>query len=264
METNLAAVLPDVDEPTGALSEQTRQLQAMEHASAALIPADDETEEAATLFVSKCRQAEKELDAERKTQTDPLHARIKAISEPYKKVIEAFMALRMNVQWRLDDYRKRKALAQAAEQQRLIEAANRKQAEEQAKAEAARKAADQARAAGDEQAAAKLESKAERSELRASTVEIPVLETVKKTVRLEDGSSVTFSNAKDWGINGYDKKEKIYADDPRFNGLDWNKYKRFFVLDVVRVNAAFKGGEKLPHPPFFEISKGGTTVRGGK
>ena len=80
-----------------------------EKEASALTIGDEVGANAAMLFVAKCREAEKRLETERRAQTDPLNARIDLIAKPYKEAIGWFERLRVAMDVRLQDYRRRKA-----------------------------------------------------------------------------------------------------------------------------------------------------------
>ena len=105
---------------------------------------------------------------------------------------------------------------------------------------------------------AKLEAEA------AVPVVAHVVEQVQKTVRAESGT-VTFKDDKqDWVLGSWDKKSKVYGNDPLLRNVDKDWLLQHCILDVPRINATFKAGNALP-PAFGVVSTfGGSAVRNRK
>jgi phosphohistidine swiveling domain-containing protein len=234
----------------------TREIAAVERESTALTIRDTVTEQAAMLMIAKCRDNEKRLEEERKAQTDPLRVRIDIITAPYKKAMEGFAAIRLEIDRRLQDYRRRKALEQQQEQQRLLaekrkqedEARLALQKEQERLAEQERKLAESNKAPSVAEAKAIAKQAEKVEEARATVAEsvaapVPVVEQQAKTTTFEDGTQVTARAKKGWVFTvGIPKGTVLDRTDPRVSGIP----NRFFVLDERRINAAVKSGEVIP------------------
>lgn len=226
--------------------------------AARLVPQDEPTEQAAILFIGRCKSAVKSLDDERRTKTDPLREQIERIAAPYKLAIEAFKRLQTMVEQRLSDYRLRLERERAEAQRRAIEAAERARLEAEQKAAQARALAEAARAAGDERAAAKAEAQAARAELKAAAAVAPVIEVPAKTLRIGD-TTATLRKVRDWTFaSGLPRGQAYYRDDPRFRDLPDHVWK----LDEAKIGALIRAGASIPGVQVVE--RVSTVNRGGQ
>lgn len=207
-----------------------------------LVPSDSQSAQAAMLFIARCREAEKSLDTERKTKTDPLRAEIDTITEPYKLAIQAFQALRGEVSQRLATYEaKAEQLRLEAQRKALADADFLRVKKEQEEAKA-REDADAARESGDLLGALKLDAKADKAALVAATVTPMVFSTPPKTVTFADGTAVTKRKGKDWIYdNGQPRGEKRYKDDPRFYDIP----DEYWMIDEAKIGQVVRSGGKV-------------------
>lgn len=268
MQSNLAEVLPN--EESSELFEG--QLVVYQKRAGELVPSDELTVRQCAEFIEQCKLAEKRVEAKRKEQVDPLNAQVKEINNLYKPVADAFSALWRSVDEKVSRFVHQQRIKAQQEQQRLIDEAKKKQAEEEAKADAARKAAEEARAAGEEKLAAKLEAKADKAEVKASMVTAPIVLAPERTMDLGGNTLSVSAPKKDWMLAAWDKSKPLPVLDASLapligkvdalpEGIRW--LLRFCDVNPVRLNAAFKSGEKFP-APFAETDKfGGSTLRKG-
>lgn len=215
-----------------------------------LQPTDEQSAAGAMLFIAKCKESEKSLDTERKGKTDKLREDIENITKPYRLAIDAFVALRTEVQARLTAY-DQKVEAKRLEDQRLANLeAERVRIQEQQKTEKARADAEAARESGDLLGALKFDAKADKAELKAMTATPVVIAAAPKTVTFDDGTSVTNRKGKDWVYeNGAAKGEKRHRDDPRFRDVIPDEY---WLLDESKIGAIVRSGGKVPGVRVFE------------
>ena len=265
-QSNLAEVMPEQE-----ADEQTT-LSIYQQRAATLIPTDDLTIRQCAEFIEECKLAEKRQEAKRKEQVDPLNAKVKEINALYMPVRDAFGQLWRSVDERVSRYVHEQRKKARLEQQRVIDDAKRKQKDEEDKADAARKDAEAARQAGDDKLAAKLEAKAEKAEVKASMITAPVVHAPDRTMDLGGNTLSVSAPKKDWMLAGWDKAKPLPVLDASLapligkldalpEGLRW--LLRFCDVNPVRLNAAFKSGEKFP-APFAETDKfGGSTLRKG-
>lgn len=243
-----------------------------EREATALTINDDSGAQSATLFIAKCREAEKRLEAERRSQTDPLNDRIAIITKPYKESIGWFERLRTGMDAKLQDYRRRVALAQQQEQARLL--ADKRKREDEAAAELKREQEKLAQqqallqertsvpTAREDKALAKQEAKVE--EARAALTEVAqapvaVVEQQAKSTRLDDGSMVTSRTKKGWVFTaGIPKGTVLDRTDARIADLP----DTYFVLDEKRINAAVKAG--MVPPGITIVDESSSVVRSAK
>lgn len=252
MKSNLAEVLTE-DAPL------QHKLATLESEAKDLQVTDDVTRQSADIVIGKLKQAEKEIEQEKEQKTRPLLTELESTRTPFIKALSFVQAIRKELEQRLGTYLANKRKEEQVLQQKAIEDANRKQAELDAKAEADRKAAEALRAAGQTKEADKLDARAEKIEQKAATVVPTIIQATARTTDLGD-SKATTQEKPDWILTGRDKTEKLYADDQVFAGLDWENYRRWFVLDPTKVNKAVQAGEKLP-PPFQKTTKYGSVHR---
>lgn len=206
-----------------------------------LRPTDEQSANGAKLFIAKCRDAEKSLDAERKTKTDPLRAQIDAVAAPYKLAIEAFQALREEVTQRLGAYEAKAEAARLELQRKVIEESDRLKAKKELEEKQAREAADAARESGDLLGALKLDAKADKAALAAATATPIVVAAPPKTVTFGDGTSVTARKGKEWFYeNGVQKGGKYHRDDKRFDVDD-----EYWLLDEAKIGQVIRSGGKV-------------------
>lgn len=235
-----------------------RKVSVLEREAAALQVINDTTRVAADIVVGKLKDAEKEIEDEKEALCRPLLTELEEKRSPRLKAVKLLESIRRALEQRVGQYVAKKQQEEIEAQRLLLAEAARVQADAEAKAEAARQAAAAAAASGDTVTATKLEAKAEKLELKAATTVVPVVETTSRTTSLGDGASLTNKSKPDWELIGRDKTEKLHADDPLFAPLDWVKFRRFFVLDQVRVNQAVAAGEKLPIPFKMTVKYGST------
>ena len=266
MNSHLADITTEQD------TEEQTLLVTYQQRAATLIPSDDLTVRQCAEFIEECKLAEKRQEQKRKDKVDPLNAEVKAINALYMPVRDAFGQLWRSVDERVSRFVHEQRQKAQLEQQRLIAEAKKKQDEEDAKAEAARKAAEAARQAGDTKLAAKLDAKAEKSEVKASMITAPIVLAPERTMDLGGNTLSVSAPKKDWMLPGWDKAKPLPVLDASLaaligktdalpEGLRW--LLRFCDVNPVRLNAAFKSGEKFP-APFGETDKfGGSTLRKG-
>lgn len=265
MKSNLAEVIEtETDEQTMLTTYQQR--------AATLIPTDDLTIRQCAEFVEECKLAEKRQEQKRKDKVDPLNAKVKEWNALYMPVRDAFGLLWRTVDEKVSRFVHAQRQAAQIEQQRVIAEAKKKQDDEDAKALAARNAADAAREAGDEKLAAKLDAKADKIEVKASMITAPIVLAPERTMDLGGNTLSVSAPRKDWMLAGWDKSKPLPVLDASLlpligktdalpEGLRW--LLRFCDVNPVRLNAAFKSGEKFP-APFAEMDRfGGSTLRKG-
>lgn len=222
-----------------------------EQEATALTIKDDTGAQAAMLFIAKCREAEKRLDAERRAKTDPLNDQIGTIMKPYKESIGWFERLRIRMDTRLQDFRRKRA-AELQERQQL-ELADKRRREDEAAAilkkeqerldrqRAELMAASAPPTASQQKAFDKQEAKVEAA--RAVAVEVAqapvtVIEQQAKSTTLDDGTVVTSRKKPGWVFsNGLPKDTVFDRTDKRFANLPDD----LFVFDPKRANGRCKG-----------------------
>lgn len=263
MDSNLAEVLP-VEEQPAVMAPEAQELEVYVQRAAALIPTDARSLKQCAVFIEECKLAQKRVEAKRTAQVEPLNKQVKEINAVLIPVRDMFEQLWRRVDQRASQYQYELKRKLEADQRRLIDAANERQRLLDVKAEEERQKAVAARAAGNEQAAVKLEAKAEQLEHKAALVVPVVVESVAKTIDL-GGATLTLKDpGKEWILPGWDKSKPIPATDDRLKGVDLTWLLRFCDVNPVRLNNAYKSGEKFPKP-FSEAPKfGGSTLRGAK
>jgi hypothetical protein len=225
----------------------------------ALVVADDLTLKQAGELLGRLTEAADKNEQIRDGLVRPLNAQVSQINAVLIPVTNSLKRAVATLNYKMVKYRERLAAALAEKQRKLIEDANRKKAEADARAEALRLQAEAARKQGQEQAAIKLEGRAEKAEMQAATITPAVVESVKKTETLLDGSKVTFRESKTWALTGYDKSQKLYADNPLLDKCDLAFFRQFCIVDPVRLNSAAKSG-RVPEP-FRIVSESKSQVR---
>lgn len=235
-----------------------------------LIPCDEASAEACAAFIEEAKNKEKAIEAFRDEKVRPLNEQVAYYNRILKPFVSAYGNAWRTVSERLGRYvaeQKRKA---EEEQRRINAEAERKRLELERKAEEERRKAIEAAAQGDAEAAAKAEAKAEKIEAKAATVAPAVVEQVSNKFSLGRSTLSVRAPQKDWMLPGWDKAKPLPVLSGSFgplvgdlsklpDGLKW--LLRFCDVNPVRLNAAFKSGEKFPKP-FAEIEKyGGSNLR---
>ena len=263
---------PLIAESTPADADEVQLLAIYEQRASVLVPTDDLTVRQCAEFIEECKLAEKRQEQKRKDKVGPLNAEVTAINALYMPVRDAFGLLWRTVDEKVSRYVHEQQQKARLEQQRLIAEAKKKRDEEDAKAEAVRKAADAARQAGDDKLAAKLDARADKAEVKASMITAPIVLAPERTMDLGGHTLSVNAPKKDWIMAGWDKAKPLPVLDASLaplignteslpEGLRW--LLRFCDINPVRLNAAFKSGEKFP-VPFAETDKfGGSTLRRG-
>lgn len=95
----------------------------------------------------------------------------------------------------------------------------------------------------------------------AMPVVAQVVEQVAKTVSSAAGSVSLKDDRKDWVLGTWNKKDKLYGNDPALVGVDKDWLLQHCILDVPRINASFKSGQKLPGAFGVVSVFGGSVVR---
>jgi hypothetical protein len=223
-----------------------------EREAQALTLTSPETATAAMLFIAKVREAEKNLDAERKAKTDPLRAQIEQVATPYKMAIEAFAKLRLKVQGALNVYEERAQAKRLEDQRKANAEADRVRFLQYQKEEAARLEANRLREAGDLVGALKQDTKADKAGLAAAMAAPTIIDAPPKTVQFDGGLSVTMRKTKDWAyLNGEVRGEKRYLDDPRFAVLETEKH--VLLIDETKISAIVRSGGKIAGIRVFDV-----------
>ena len=270
--SNLAYALPDDDgqELSGKEYDFSAELQQYQEKAATLIPKDELTIKQCAAFIEECKTAAKRVEEKRQVIVGPLNKQVDEANAVYIPVRDAFKSLAKAVDTKVAVFiaeQKRKA---EEEQRRINAEAERRRLELERKAEAERRKAQEAAAQGDAEASAKLEAKAEQIEAKAATVAPTVVETPANTIKLGDSTLSVKAPPKDWILPGWDKTKPLPVLSGSFtplvgdlaklpDGLRW--LLRFCDVNPVRLNQAFKSGERFPKP-FAEIEKfGGSTLR---
>ncbi len=271
MKSNLAEVMPELD-----AGNESSQLTIYQQRAAVLVPTDDLTIRQCAEFIEECKLAEKRQEQKRKDKVDPLNTKVKEINALYMPVRDAFGLLWRTVDEKVSRFVHEQRQQAQIEQQRLIVEAKKKQDEENAKAEAARQAADDAREAGDAKLAAKLDAKADKTEMKASMITAPIVLAPERTMDLGGNTLSVSAPKKDWVLAGWDKAKPMRVmfggkPDPRIAALMGNvealpEGVRFVLqhadISPVHLNKSF--GQIAFPAPFAETDKfGGSTLRKG-
>lgn len=253
------ALLPTLQQP----AEFGSTLHAYRALALTLAATDAKSLAQCAAFVLSCKAAEKFAEGRRKSLVDPLNKQVKEHNEIWMPIAKGFEQVWREVDSRLSRYvyaEQQKAIA--LQQAEIARAAKEKALIEQ-KAADARAAAEAAAQSGNVQEAAKAEAKADRLELKADMIVADVVPIQPKTLDMGGVTLTAKAPKKNWALPGWDKKEKLYGDDPRLKGLDPAWLIRYCTLDAVRLNKAF-GAVAFP-APFVEVDEfGGSTARGGK
>lgn len=248
----------------------TAELERYREQAATLIPKDELTLQQCAVFVAECKKAANRVEAARTALVEPHNKIVKDTNALYMPVRQAFQDLARAVDMRAGAFLAEQRRIAEEEQRRINAEAERKRIELERKAEEERKKAEEAAKAGDEQAAAKAAAKAEKIEAKAATVAPTVVETPANTIKLGDSTLSVKAPQKDWILPGWDKTKPLPVLSGSFtplvgdlaklpDGLRW--LLRFCDVNPVRLNQAFKSGERFPKP-FAEIEKfGGSTLR---
>lgn len=259
--------LPPVPETASDPEEFNRFLTIYKRAAINLKPSDSLSVRICQAFVATAKVGAKFAESVRKSIVDPLNKQVKDANAVWMPIVQGFEAMAKEVDTRVTLYHYEQEQAAIREQKRLQELADREKLRLEQDAAKARQEAEAKRAAGDEMGALKATTKAENLELKAETVAPAIADTLpERTTDLGNGATLSSGKVKlTWKLIGWDKESKLYADNPLLNGVDINWLKRFCVLDPVRLNKAYEGGEKFPHP-FTEapkVTSSRLTQRGG-
>lgn len=163
-----------------------------------------DTYESAGNFLRGVKTLARDIEAERKSLTDPLNAVVKRIMDKFRPATDALSRAEAVVKGKLsayseeverqrqEDERKAREAQRAVEEKLLREAEAARQAEEEAlrKAEEARAAGDEAAARAAEQAAARKAAVAERREEKAGVVAMAPV--VVKTVAAPEADGISY------------------------------------------------------------------------
>lgn len=240
------------------LTEFERQQRAMEEQVRNMVVVDDVTKRTALLLIATYRRNEVDLNAERKSLTDPLNAQIDHITVPYTNAIAIQKENRVKLEGFVSAYSAREAAAAAERQRKAIEQANAAKLLEDQKAEAARVAAAAARANGNELEAVKLEAKADKAELKAAAIAPEVIQQAPKTTTLFNGTKVTEKITKDFAYtNGLPKGGDYYRSDVRFKDIP----DEYWILDEAKIGKITRNGIVVPGTTVFD--KSSTVTRKG-
>lgn len=253
-------VLPTLRQP----AEFGNTLHAYRAHAMTLVPTDATSLAQCAAFVLTCKAAEKYAESKRKSLVDPLNKMVRDHNETWMPIAKGFEQVWRDVDGRLSRYIYAEQQKAILEQQRELARAAQERALLEAQAAKARAVASAAAQLGSVQEAAKAEAKADRLELKAETVIAEVVPVQAKTLDMGGATLTAKAPKDDWCLPGWDREMKLYADSPLLDGVDMAWLRRFCVVDPVRLNAAFKGGEQFPKPFGKTVKFSGSILRGGK
>jgi hypothetical protein len=258
-----------------------KQLEASKTRFAALRPVDDLTAKQCAALIETCAFAARYAEGRRTAITDPLNKQVKDANLIWMPIVKGFQDVAKTrgaeVSQFIDDRRR----AAEREQQRLIDAANAKQAELDAKAQELKDEEDRLRLAAEqaespeekarlEKQADKIEAKAEQAVLKSSQVVTPVVTMQEKSIDLGSSTFSAKAPKNTWMLAGYDKAKPLRLTDPKLAPLigDISKLPhtvQFLIthadLNPVLLNKSF-GVIEFPAPFAKVPDYGGSSVRG--
>lgn len=203
-------------------------------------------------WVDTLKEAERALEEKRMALVKPKNDAVNVINAELKpkvaKMGRLWRALADKVAFYLDDQKRLRNEAQ----QRAIEAATRKRAEEEAYAQLARDEAARLRQEGDEVNAEVLEVEAQTSALNAALIAPNVVPQVPKAQDVS-GGKLSYLVVEDWDLAGWDRKQRRPANHPMFDRWTLADFRKYCSVDPVQVSAALKSDGKLSAP--FVLTK---------